>query len=272
MSGQGAMAASAEARQNPALEWGARLGFAVYGVVYVVLAWLTVQVAMGDGASSSVSRRGALDEVARQPLGTALLWIAFASFCALALWEAATAIGGHRDQEGLKRLLGRLGSACKAVVFAAFAVSTTQVALGSRANGNASEGWTARLMRLPAGTLVVGAIGVGIACYGGFSIVKGLGDRWRQELDPDGNRGRLGVAITVLARAGYASRGVAFGIIGGLFVWAALTQDPHRSGGLDQALARLHGAPFGPVLLALIALGFACYGVFNITKAWYLRH
>jgi hypothetical protein len=270
MTARGADAVAADVRDHPALEWGARLGFGVYGVVYVVLAWLAIQVAVGGGSSASVSRRGALDEVSRQPLGGTLLWVAFAGFCALALWEAATAVGGHRDQDGAKRLFGRLGSASKAIVFVAFAVSTARVALGS-GDGSGTDGWTARLMRLPAGPVIVGAVGLGIAGYGCFSIVKGLGDRWREELDPDGRSGNLGVAITALARAGYASRGAAFGIIGGLFVWAALTHDPNRSGGLDQALQRLRDAPFGTALLALIAVGLACYGAYNIAKAWYLR-
>jgi hypothetical protein len=272
MTTQGAGTVAAEARDHPALEWGARAGFAVYGVVYVVLAWLAVQVAVGGGQSKSVSGHGALQEVAQQPLGGVVLWVAFAGFCALVLWEAATAIGGHHDQQGARKVMGRLGSACKAVVFAAFAVSSAEVALGSGGGGSGAESWTARLMRLPAGPAIVGAVGVGIAAYGGYSIFRAFGDRWRQELEPEGRTGSLGKFITFLARAGYSTRGVAFGIIGGLFVWAAVTQDPRHSGGLDQALERLRGAPFGSVLLALIALGLACYGVYNVAKAWHLRN
>lgn len=272
MTTQGADAVAAEARDHPALEWGARVGFAVYGVVYVVLGWLAVQVVVGGHRSASVTRQGALHEVARQPLGGVILWIGFAGFCALVLWEAATAIGGHHDQQGAKRLVGRLGSGCKAILFCAFAISTAEVALGSGGGGSGTQSWTARLMRLPAGPVVVGAIGVGIACYGGYSIFKAFGDRWREELEPEGRTGTTGRAIAFLARAGYSSRGVAFGIIGGLFVWAALTQDPQHSGGLDQALRRLQNAPFGSVLLVLVAAGLACFGVYNIAKAWHLRN
>lgn len=262
--------AAQEARDHPVLEWGARVGFVVYGVVYGVLAWLTAQVALGGGHSASVSRQGALQEVARQPLGGTLLWIAFAGFCALVLWEAATAIGGHRDRDGAKRVLGRIGSAAKAVVFIAFAVSTAKVALGSGSHrGTAS--WTAWVLRLPGGPVLVGAVGLGVLGYGGYSVYKGLGDRWRKELDPDGKRGELGAVVTVLARVGFPSRGLAFGIIGCLLVWAAFTEDPHHSGGLDRALMRLRHAPYGGVLLVLIAVGFACFGLYNIAKAWHLR-
>lgn len=270
MTAHGANAMAAEARDHPAVEWGARLGFAVYGLVYVVLAWLAVQLAVGGGRSPSVSRQGALHEVARQPLGGAMLWVALAGFCALTLWEAAAAIGGHGEQDGGKRVASRLGSAAKAVVFAVFAVTTAEVATGS-GSSSGTDGWTARLMRLPAGPVIVGVVGSGIVGYGCYSIYRGLSDRWRKDLDPDGKRGNLGTVITFLARAGFTSRGVAFGIIGGLFVWAAFTHDPRHSGGLDQALQRLRGAPLGTALLVIIAIGLACYGVYNVAKASYLR-
>ncbi|WGL51371.1 DUF1206 domain-containing protein [Nocardioides sp. BP30] len=270
MSVHRADAVAAQARDHPVMEWGARMGFAVYGLVYVVLAWLAVQVAVAGGRSASVSRQGALREVARQPLGHTVLWIAFVGFCALVLWEVATALGGHEDKDGADRVRSGLGSAAKAIVFAAFAISTAKIALGAGSSSH-TKGWTARLMSLPGGPVIVGAIGVAVAGYGCYSIAKGLGDGWRKELDARGTRGDLGRVITVLARAGYTSRGVAFGIIGGLFVWAAITEDPNRSGGLDRALQRLRGAPFGTALLVLVALGFACYGVYNVAKARHLR-
>jgi hypothetical protein len=50
-----------------------------------------------------------------------------------------------------------------------------------------------------------------------------------------------------------------------------VTHDPDKSSGLDGALATLREAPAGTVLLALVALGLICFGVFNVAKAWYLR-
>ena len=38
-------------------------------------------------------------------------------------------------------------------------------------------------------------------------------------------------------------------IVGGLFVYAAITHDAKKSGGLDQALFEVLDQPFGPVLL-----------------------
>jgi hypothetical protein len=64
---------------------------------------------------------------------------------------------------------------------------------------------------------------------------------------------------------------VAFGIIGGLFVWAALTQDPKKSGGLDAALGTLSQSGAGTVLLVVVALGLGCFGLFCFAWARHFR-
>ena len=65
-----------------------------------------------------------------------------------------------------------------------------------------------------------------------------------------------------LGTVGYCAKGVALSIIGGLFGYAALTYDPKKAGGLDTALGTLRGQPFGTVLLLVMALGIASFGVY----------
>jgi hypothetical protein len=64
---------------------------------------------------------------------------------------------------------------------------------------------------------------------------------------------------------------VAFVIIGALVGVAALTSQPARAEGLDAALKTLASQPFGPVLLVIVALGLASYGVFCFFDARYHR-
>lgn len=259
-----------DARDHPALSWAARLGFAAYGVVYVVVSWLGAQLALGDGGGTSASGQGALHELARQPLGSVALWLTAASLAALAVWQACQVVGGHRDKEGLERLAHRAGSAGRVVVFGVLAVLSVQVVLGESGKGG-TDSYTADLMRMPLGPWLVAGVGAAILAHGVWSIVTGVTDRWQRQVETQARIGDTGTALTVLARVGFVSRGLAFCLIGGLFVWAAMTHDAQKSGGLDQALVRLREAPYGPALLGAIAIGLACYGVFNIAKAWYLR-
>lgn len=263
-----------EARDSPALSWMARVGFAMYGVVYVVIGGLAVQLAVGDSAGK-VSGEGALHEVAQKPLGSVALIVVAVALAALAVWEVCQAIGGHTEHDGARRLASQAGSVGRAIIFGALAFLAAQIVIGGSGGGGGggggTDGYTARVMQLPFGPVLVVAVGLGIVAYGLSSIVKGLTDRWRRQLEAKASVGEIGTALTILARTGFTARGLAFCLIGSLFVWAGLTHEAQRSAGLDQALHRLREEPYGPVLLGCIALGLGAYGLFNIAKAWALR-
>lgn len=255
------------ARDHPAVEWPARAGFVLYGVVYLMVAWLTSQLAIGDHPED-VSGQGALQQVAEQPVGGTILWLIGAGFAALVVWDICRLLG--RDQP----ISRRLGAAGRAALFAALGFKAVQVTVGEGGRGGGrdeAEGWTARLLGLPGGTWLVAAVGLGVASFGVWSVIKGFTGRWRGEIELDGRTGFSGAALTWLSRLGYVTRGVAYSVIGGLLGWAAWTHDPDKSAGLDQALSRLRGESYGSLLLGLIAVGFACWGAFQLAKARYLR-
>lgn len=266
------MTASAEvreARDHPALEWPARLGMLAYGVVYLLVAWLAVQLALGQGGGKPTGK-GALHELAQQPLGAVLLWLVAGGLAALALWEVCQVVVGHRDDDGLQRLGARAGSGCRAVVMGTLAVLAVRTALGD-AGRSGSKGTTARLLSMPWGQALVVAIGLGVLVLAVVSVHRGLTDRWRKGVQMEGQTGEVGGVVAALARIGYVSRGVAFVVVGGLFVWAGWTHDADKGGGLDQAIVQLRDEPFGPWLMALVAVGLGCYGAFHLFRAWYLR-
>ena len=57
----------------------------------------------------------------------------------------------------------------------------------------------------------------------------------------------------------------------GLFVAAAWHADESEATGLDGAMRTLKEGPAGPLLLALVALGFVAYGVYSFVRARYGR-
>lgn len=72
--------------------------------------------------------------------------------------------------------------------------------------------------------------------------------------------------LPTLARAGYAARGVIYLIVGGL---AALAAWGSGGGTTDSkgALTQLLQAPFGKLLLALVAAGLICYAIWRSAQA-----
>ncbi|HET8560645.1 MAG TPA: DUF1206 domain-containing protein [Marmoricola sp.] len=268
------MAQSAEqlgqqARHSDALDHAIRVGFLAYGLVHLVVAWLAVQLALGSSAGK-VSSKGALHQLAQQPLGRVVLLVVAGGLFVLVLWRLLDAWVGHRDEDGVELWRHRGLDVLKAAVYGAVGVSAVQVVLGAGSGGSGTKSWTARLMDLPAGQALVGVAGLCVVAYGGSQLWKGLSGKLRDKLSAEGSTGEIGRLYLLLGRAGYSAKGIAAALVGVLVCYAAITHDAGKSGGLDQALHEVLRQPFGSPLLVAMAVGIACYGLFCFARARHL--
>ncbi len=256
--------AARSARSSRTLELLARGGYAVSGLLHLVVGVIAVQVATGSASSEQADQTGALSAIAGTPGGTALLWFAVVAFAALGLWQLAEAISGASETAD------RVKAAGKAVLYVALGVLAVQVVTGSSGGSGQEQSMTASLMQNPAGKVLVGAVGVGVVAGGVYHVVKGWRKKFLEDLE-GGASGHLGRAVVVLGRVGYIAKGVALGVLGALFVVAAVQSDPQQAGGLDAAFATMASQPFGAVLLVAVGLGFAAYGLYSFARARYAR-
>ena len=250
------------------LDRGVRFGMICYGVVYLLIAWLALQLALGH-QSANASNKGAMQMLGKQTFGPVLLWLVAIGLAVLVVWRVLEAIFGHREYDGGKRTRKRLMSGGKAVIYAYVSYTAFRFAIGAGSSGS-TDSTTAKLMDQPFGRFLVGLVGVAIAAYGVAQIRRGWTEKFMENLDARGSSGDTGKAYRIIGKVGYIAKGVSFILIGGLFVVAAFTHDAQKSGNLDQALQTLLGYPFGQVLLILIAAGIACYGVFCFARARHL--
>ncbi|MEJ2602527.1 MAG: DUF1206 domain-containing protein [Gammaproteobacteria bacterium] len=75
-------------------------------------------------------------------------------------------------------------------------------------------------------------------------------------------------ALTILARAGYAARGVVYLVIGGLAVQAAFATGGGTTGSKG-AIREMMSQPWGQFIVALIAAGLIGYAIWRFTQAIY---
>lgn len=254
--------------RSDGLDVGVRLGLVAYGLVHLLIAWLGLQLALGDRQGSADSA-GAMRQLAKQPFGGVLLWTVALGMGALVAWRLLEAAVGHRHDDGAARWWRRATSLGKAIVYAAIGSSAVRATTGPT-SGDDGRSATARLMDLPAGAVLVGLVGLAVVAYGLRHAQRGLGEDHADHLTAEGRSGEVGSIYLALGTVGYVAKGVAIAAVGGLFVYAAVSHDPERSGGLDQALRTVLQQPFGPVLLGAIALGFAAYGLFCFARARHL--
>jgi hypothetical protein len=253
----------------PTVELASRRGYQVlvsvglvsYGVVHLVLAWISARVALGGGGGDEASSTGALKELGQQPFGLVLLWVMAVGLLALVLWQVLEAIGGKPGADAKDQLKNRGRAAGKAVVYLVLGLTSARIAAGagsSAGSGEAEETLSARLMSVPFGRVLVVAVGVVVLAVGVSQIVKGV----RQKFVTNDLAGGVAGWVVKLGTAGWVAKGIALSLIGVLFGWAAVKHDPKKAGGMDAALSTLRDQPFGTVLLLAMALGFAAFGVY----------
>ena len=259
------------ARRQDAGDWldhAVRIGLVSYGLLHLIIAWLALRLAFGDSGGSA-SGQGALDQLAQNTAGRILLFVVAAGFVALVVWQVVEAGWGHREKDGSGRTVARLGSVCKVVLYGVLGFTTARTAVGS-SSSSGTDGLTAKLMSLPAGPVIVGAVGAVIFVVAGIIAFRGLSEMFLEDVRREGQTGKDGAAYVLLGKVGHLAKAAAIALVGALFVYAAVTHGPHRSGGLDQALHKLLQEPFGAPLLVVVALGFAAYGLFCLAWARHL--
>ncbi|MFJ4210582.1 DUF1206 domain-containing protein [Paenarthrobacter sp. NPDC089675] len=260
--------AAEDASNSRPFEIAARSGFAVSGILHVLIGVIAAQLAFGSGGEADVS--GAVAQLASQPFGPLLLWVCFAACAALALWQLTNAIFGHRRQKHPK-VSKRLSEAGQAVVFAGLALTIASFAVGKAKNSreSTSDG-TATLMQAPFGVALLIAVGAAIMITGIVFAVRGFTRSFKKDLvlSPSEPARKFQVGVGTV---GYVAKGIALLLVGLLVVIATVTARPEQSTGLDGSLKALKEQPYGPYLLAAVAIGLIAYGLFLMVKAKTMR-
>jgi hypothetical protein len=261
-----------QAGDSAVLEGLARGGLIAYGVVHLLIGWLALQIAWGGASGGSADSSGALQTVADQPFGKVLLWLVAVGMVALAVWQASAAIWGYRNLAGAKRVRKQLSSGAKAVVYAVLGVSAALVAVGSGSSSSQSQqDATSGVLAWPGGQVIVVVAGLVIIGVGAAGVVKGVKRSFTEEIDMSSVPPVARKGVARLGQVGYIARGLAFGLVGGLLGYAALTFDPQQARGLDGAMRTILEQPFGQFLLTVVALGFGAFGLFAFLQARYRR-
>jgi Domain of Unknown Function (DUF1206) len=263
--------AAVHAAESGPIKTLGRVGLIAYGLVHLLVAYLAVRVAFGGGGKAD--KTGALQTIAEQPAGRFLLWVLTAGLVALTVWQLAEAGWGHQYRRPQRRrTLQRLVSLGEAAVAGALAYSSFKVASGK---GGKSKGEKAafvdRVFDWPAGELLVAAVGLGIVAIAAYLIHRGMTRRFVEDLDLAGAEPHARDVAIRFGQVGWMALGVAYGIIGLLITYSAVTYDPEKATGMDTALKTLAGQPYGTVALLLVAAGLACFGVYCLFDARYRR-
>jgi hypothetical protein len=256
--------------QSRWVERSGRFGLATKGVAYLLVAVVALKVAIGGGGQTE-DHQGALQTLADEPFGWALIALVALGFGSYAVWRLVQAVF-DRDREGddPKSLAKRAGELGEGILYAALAVGAIAILAGSGGGGSQEEDQaTAVVLDLPLGRWLVGLAGAAIIGAGAVNAYRAVSGSFRKELREEAMNGLARPWYIAFGVAGHLARAVVFGLVGVFLIRAAWQYDPDEAIGLDEALQKLAGEPYGAFLLGAVALGLAAYGLFCIVQARY---
>lgn len=252
------------------IEGLARVGYVAKGVVYLMIGGITVWLLVGPGNESNEPAVGpgeALGTLAGTGFGSVLLGLMALGLLAYAAWRwTQAALDPENAGSDAKGLAKRFGYACSGTVYAALALQCVLLILGAASDSgpDAATKWSRKLMALPFGHWVLGAIGVGIAIAGCYQLYRGWTKNFCDELKLDQMTDRQRTLSGYIGQAGFIARGIVYLIIAALAMKAAVASNAGTAGGIGEALTTLTKRTYGEVALAAVAGGLFLYGLFAV--------
>jgi hypothetical protein len=139
---------------------------------------------------------------------------------------------------------------------------------GSRqSQGNTEQSETARVMGHSGGRWAIALLGVIVVVIGLALIVDGIRRTFVKTLRVEQMSISTRRIVVALGLIGTTARGAVFALAGGLVIDAAVTFDPAKARGLDEALQTLRDRPYGATLLAAAAVGLLIFGLYGLCEA-----
>jgi hypothetical protein len=251
----------------------ARIGYLSKGIVYVIIGILAILMSIGKHPSEA-SSQGALYTIAKQPFGPVLLIVLAIGLSAYAFWQLTKAIFDPEcTNHNWKRWFNRIGYLIVAGIYTAMCISALRILFRARAKSSDEkyQVLSAKMLAQPFGQVIIALAGLVIGIIGIVFFIRAVSFRFKKDLKKNEMNKKEWKWSGYIGTFGIAARGIVFMIIAFFLVRTAFLADPDETKGLDGALAELVTKPFGPILLAIVSLGFMAYGVFMFASARYRR-
>ncbi len=251
------------------LEKFARIGLTAKGIVYCLVAILTIMAAFGKSEHKGDSKE-AFKFLKEQAFGQVMLVIIGVGLLGYVTLRFFQAIKDTEDKgKNMKGLFRRLGYLISGLVYVGFSIYAFKTAFaGDSGGGDSKKEFTARVLELPGGGILIGLIALIIMGQGIYQVYRGISKKFMKKVklydsNFEGTFKRIGMI-------GLAARGVVICMVGYFLLKAAINSNAKEAEGTGGALDFLQ-ENFGDVLLIIVSLGLLLYGIFMFVRAKHER-
>jgi hypothetical protein len=251
----------------------ARFGLVAKGIVYLLSGVLALlgALSIGDHTTTSADKSGVFSFIYELPMGKVLLAIiAIGLFC-YAAWRV---IQGVRDTEhkgnDFKGIAKRSSYIFRGLLYGVVAfIAGTVLIYHAKNNGDSNEKLAGELIDKPFGQVLVGIIAIIMFIAGIVQLYNAFSGKYKKYVQNAQHKGHIASMLINTGIVGYTARGIVWFIVGWLFLKAALNSSPEQAGGSGDVFQWLQSWEYGDVLLAIVAAGLICYGIFMFLRARY---
>ncbi len=248
----------------PVIDRFARFGFAVKGIVTILIGALSLRYALGWGGSVE-GPHGAIEALLAEPFGELILAVLAAGLAAYALWMFVEAVvDPEKKGTGVRGIAERGAFFVTGIGYALLARATLSLLLANELSSDMGlEDLAASVLTPVMGRMAVGLAGTMVMVAGLLQLRLGLSAGFRHILRPALPK-VWHVAIVATGAFGYATLGLLSLMVGYSLIQVAIRYTPSEAGGWDEALWLLAGLVEGYWLLAVASAGLICYGLYFV--------
>lgn len=251
----------------------ARFGLAAKGAVYLLSGLLALLAALSIGrhSGSAADKSGVFSFIYQQPMGKVLLAAIAVGLLCYAAWRLMQGIKDTEHKGNDLKGLARRGSYIfRGLLYCSIAFYAAKVALyHAVSHGDSNEKLARQLIDKPFGQVLTGIVAVIMFISGFVQLANAFSGRYKKHVQHAQYKGRIASLLIHAGRLGYTARGIVWFIIGWLFLKAAIQASPGQAGGSADVFQWLQSWQYGDILLAIVAAGLVCYGIFMFLRARY---
>jgi hypothetical protein len=255
-----------------------RLGLVCRGTVYLLIGYLVLRLALAPHgrAGAPASGAGAVQQAAAYAWGRVSLVLLVAGLGAYALTQLVEATyRPSRAASTFGRWRQRAVSLWGFLLYTAFSVSTAWLLVATRPKQTAQSEHrqdtdvTADLLRTGWGRLLLVLVGVLVLAAGVEVGRRSVRLDFRERFFAEHMSRPLAIITRALGSFGCVARSVVFVLVGVFILKAAVLSNPKQAKGLDAVFRAVASPDYGAWLLALLAFGLICYGLYCLLEARY---
>ena len=265
--------AAKEAAYSPLMDRLTRLGYAIKGILYILIGLFAVQGALGDSRTPA-DQVGAIVAIGKLPFGDVILWVVLIGLVSYSIWGLIRAfLDPFHKGTDLEGLLARGGFLVSAITYAFFVVPTYDLIQGTSSGsqtGN-TQRMIATVLSMPWGPAIVGVLGLAGIAAGLYQIYMGIHSKFEQRFKPYAMNAEQRRMAKQIGRFGTIARGVVFSLVGFFFCLAGFYANPQQAKTFDGALDFLAKQPYGLWLMGIIAIGLIAFGIYSLMSAAWFR-